>query len=452
MKQLFTIATFCMLLSCVNTDNHNSGSQLLASFGEQPSLAKGHDNSVFVVFGKDSSIYISESADLGLTFSEPSMVAELNGLALGYSSGPGIAITKNEIVVTALDQSGNYYSWKKANANDNWDGPFRVNDVDNSAGEALADIASTADGRLLSVWIDTRAMPMGNHDNDSEETAPEPERENHAVQEKVEEELDEITPIGITKRELYDKIGGAPENTRLAFFGDENDNILWVFIDSQGNAVKAQDIEEFRKFRARNAGNVKMKGKLYLASSDDGGQTWTKSQLVYRSPAGSICECCKPSIFTEANGGITIMFRNNIEGSRDLYFTKSVDGGKSFSAAEKLGSGTWKINGCPMDGGSLLVDKTGELQTIWQRKGELFMANSSLSEEKIGEGKGPEIASNGLQTYIVYSSGNDIMSIDNAEMIPEKIGEGAFPKVLALDDGAIRVWMNEAGINYSRID
>ena len=80
------------------------------------------------------------------------------------------------------------------------------------------------------------------------------------------------------------------------FFGDEAENVLWVFLDSEGNAVKAESMDEFKKFRERNAGKVKPKGKIYLSSSEDGGKSWSKSRLVYRSPEGSVCECCKPSI------------------------------------------------------------------------------------------------------------------------------------------------------------
>ena len=50
------------------------------------------------------------------------------------------------------------------------------------------------------------------------------------------------------------------------------------------------------------------------------------------------------------------MFRNNVNGSRDEYLVESRDGGRSFAAARKLGSGTWPLNGCPMDGGGLAIE------------------------------------------------------------------------------------------------
>jgi len=173
--------------------------------------------------------------------------------------------------------------------------------------------------------------------------------------------------------------------------------------------------------------------------------------MVYRSPEGSVCECCKPSITSDGKGVLTVMFRNNIGGSRDLHFTTSVDGGETFADPEKLGTGTWKINGCPMDGGGLMVNKAGDLSTIWQRKGEIFTANSSEEEQLIGKGRAPFIAGNDQQTYIVFASGEDIMSIDSENSKPIKIGTGSSPKVLSLVDGAIQFWVSEAGISYRKI-
>ncbi|MEJ7682118.1 MAG: sialidase family protein [Segetibacter sp.] len=91
---------------------------------------------------------------------------------------------------------------------------------------------------------------------------------------------------------------------------------------------------------------------VYGAKSVDGGKTWSKNILVYESPDSTVCECCKPSVTMKGNN-VYVMFRNWLNGSRDLYVIKSSDGGKSFAQAQKLGKGSWKLNGCPMDGGGL---------------------------------------------------------------------------------------------------
>ena len=40
--------------------------------------------------------------------------------------------------------------------------------------------------------------------------------------------------------------------------------------------------------------------ELYGAYSNDGGVTWSKNVVVYRSPSGSICTCCHPSLDVDA--------------------------------------------------------------------------------------------------------------------------------------------------------
>jgi hypothetical protein len=145
------------------------------------------------------------------------------------------------------------------------------------------------------------------------------------------------------------------------------------------------------------------------------------------------------------------MFRNNINGSRDLHFTKSMDHGETFSQVEKLGTGTWKINGCPMDGGGMTVDQSGLLKTIWQRAGEVFVSSSSTTEQKIGTGRSPSIATRNDQSYMVFSKGEDIMSFNSSNSAPTKIGNGTAPKVLAINEGAVYFWVNSEGIRYKKI-
>src|SRR5207253_1724526 len=95
------------------------------------------------------------------------------------------------------------------------------------------------------------------------------------------------------------------------------------------------------------------KTELWGASSHDSGKSWNDDVLIYRSPDGHICECCHPSVQVERNGTVQVMWRNWLGGARDMYVTQSTDGGRTFKTAEKIGSGTWLLNACPMDGGSI---------------------------------------------------------------------------------------------------
>ena len=62
------------------------------------------------------------------------------------------------------------------------------------------------------------------------------------------------------------------------------------------------------------------KGKrLYGAFSDDAGVTWSRNAMLYQSPSGSICECCHPSLASLGHGDFEVMWRNSLNGNRDLY-------------------------------------------------------------------------------------------------------------------------------------
>src|SRR4029450_4736158 len=102
-------------------------------------------------------------------------------------------------------------------------------------------------------------------------------------------------------------------------------------------------------------------------ASRDGGASWSANYVVYESPSGTVCQCCHPSVAVSTDGIIHVLFRNALEGSRDVYVVRSEDGGRTFVAANRLGLGTWKLEGCPMDGGGLAVDGTGAVATIWRR-------------------------------------------------------------------------------------
>ncbi len=460
-KVLFGLALIAtiVVMGCKNDSNKNIDSIKVANgqdlsggivspFGNQPAMTISQDNVIGITFGDEENIYYSESSDEGVLFSEPEKVGTLKGMMLGYSSGPQIAMTKTNIVITAPSKSGNLFTWLKDRNSSSWEGPFRINDVEKSVEECLSSITSTNNGLLFCTWIDTRFVEGGTLDNDSHSDK---EKESNTFKEKKEDDLNTMTPIGITKKELYEKIGAIPENAHLAFHDDQKGNLLWVFLDANGDAIKAENYEAYKEFKKINGNRVKPKGKIYVSSSNDGGRTWTKSQLAYNSPDGSVCECCKPSIESDVNGNLFVMFRNNLNGSRDLYYTKSTDNGTTFSKSQKLGSGTWKINGCPMDGGGITLYDNGELNTVWQREGQVYLANSEINEKLIGQGRSPSISSHGEDTNIVFTEGEEIMAVNGPLYQPEKIGTGNSPRVLSVSDGAIYVWVNETGVQYKKI-
>ncbi|MEO7047630.1 MAG: hypothetical protein ABI091_20190 [Ferruginibacter sp.] len=187
---------------------------------------------------------------------------------------------------------------------------------------------------------------------------------------------------------------------------------------------------------------------IYGAGSDDGGNTWRKNIIVYASPSGTVCECCKPSVFVKGNK-VYAMFRNYLNGNRDLYLIESSDGGKHFAQAQKLGNGSWKLNGCPMDGGGLAINKDGQIQTVWRREGNIYSAEPGKAEKEIGEGRSCSIETiNNKDIYAWMEKGNIIVMKPNGQKV--NLGKGSLPILKAINnDKVICVWENENEIHIS---
>jgi hypothetical protein len=149
------------------------------------------------------------------------------------------------------------------------------------------------------------------------------------------------------------------------------------------------------------------RSEIYGSRSMDGGATWEPNIRVYQSPDGSVCECCHPSVIVAKNG-LHVMFRNSLAGNRDMYVVSSLDHGKSFTPAKKLGNGTWPLDACPMDGGMLAVNGTGVIETVWRRDGNIYTApGTGESEVLLGRGQQPWIATATKGSFIVWTSGRE---------------------------------------------
>lgn len=184
--------------------------------------------------------------------------------------------------------------------------------------------------------------------------------------------------------------------------------------------------------------------KLAGARSLDGGRTWSKNEVLYQSPDGTICECCQPSMASRGRD-VAIMFRNFLAGSRDMYLLKSTDGGQTFGKAEKMGEGTWKLNACPMDGGGLFMAQNGAVSTVWRRADKLFTARPQQPEVEIGVGKNARIVTTGKGDYVVFQRDGQVWAISPGKAQPESFGEGAYPKLTLLPNDKVLCLWEQAG-------
>lgn len=243
------------------------------------------------------------------------------------------------------------------------------------------------------------------------------------------------------------RIAAVPDKAVVSFISEGD---LWAV--NGGAPVRVNDVADSARegLHAMAAGG----GKVYAAwldlrskgttmagaVSEDGGKTWSKNEVLYTSPDGTICQCCHPTIAVDAAGKASVMFRNAVAGNRDMYAMEW--GGK----AAKLGNGSWKLNACPMDGGGMAFDAAGKLVTVWRRDTQVFVARPGDDEELVGAGKQPVVACTAKGVWVAWTEGKSVMLRNPAKQI-EKIGEGTFPSMVARAGGGVLLgWENEGQI------
>ena len=183
---------------------------------------------------------------------------------------------------------------------------------------------------------------------------------------------------------------------------------------------------------------------LYGASSTDGGRTWSRNTLVYRSPSGTICQCCHPSITKGDDGAWYVMFRNAIAGARDMYLVRAGAGEASTAAqqpAQKLGQGTWPLEACPMDGGGLAVSGANVVST-WRREGTVYLEKGTQSAEAaIGPGRQPIVLFAG-EPVVLYEA-PDGLRITSAGRSALVDAGGRFASAVSTPHGVVAAFERE---------
>jgi len=129
-----------------------------------------------------------------------------------------------------------------------------------------------------------------------------------------------------------------------------------------------------------------------------------------------------------------------------MYFASSMNG-SPFGNAQKLGSGTWPLHGCPMDGGSLAIDAQGKILTVWRRDRFIYSATLGGDEKQLGAGAQPVIAMGSNGPLIAWQTKNSIMYSSSSQTFSPL--KGMYPALAASSNGAgpvVLVCESPAGI------
>lgn len=227
---------------------------------------------------------------------------------------------------------------------------------------------------------------------------------------------------------INDVQGSAPEGL-MGIAADKQDNFYTVWLDIRTGKHN----------------------QVYFSALSGNEQRWSPNRLVYQSRDGHVCECCKPNVYAEGKE-IAVMFRNWLDGSRDLYLLRSHNKGRSFDIAEKLGEGTWKLNGCPMDGGGVVIDPSGVTHTVWQRNGMVYYCRPGEKEQSVAKGRTCSIAGDGKTPIISLQSSDTLQLFHAQEERPTVVGTGSFLQSMPLPDHHLLcVWERDNAIFFKRV-
>jgi hypothetical protein len=85
-----------------------------------------------------------------------------------------------------------------------------------------------------------------------------------------------------------------------------------------------------------------------------------------RSITGGVCYCCKTAITPFAANSVALAWRHVYPGNfRDIAFTISRDGGRTFAPPVRVSEDQWQLEGCPDDGPAMGVDGAGTIHLVW---------------------------------------------------------------------------------------
>lgn len=152
---------------------------------------------------------------------------------------------------------------------------------------------------------------------------------------------------------------------------DASGKLHTIWLDHRGMAVaKASSAQSEHKGEHDGVAMAQRSG-LYYAG--DGGPE--------RELFTGVCYCCKTAMAIGPKGEIYGAWRHVFPGNmRDMAFTVSRDGGKTFALLVRVNQDGWSINGCPDDGPAMAVDRSGTIHLVWptvkDEKGVILYATS----------------------------------------------------------------------------
>jgi hypothetical protein len=105
------------------------------------------------------------------------------------------------------------------------------------------------------------------------------------------------------------------------------------------------------------------KAAPFITRSSDGGVTWEPNRRV---GTGEACPCCRTALATGSDGTLFVAWRAVFPGNiRDIVVARSSDHGFTWSDPVRVHTDDWTYPGCPHAGPSIQVDAANHLHVTW---------------------------------------------------------------------------------------
>jgi hypothetical protein len=171
--------------------------------------------------------------------------------------------------------------------------------------------------------------------------------------------------------------------------------------------------------------------KLFLGSLD--------GTLTAGAVTGGVCYCCKTALAVGADGAIYAAWRHVYPGNlRDMAFTMSRDGGRTYARPVRVSEDKWALEGCPDDGPTMAVDGQNRIHVVWP----------TLVTDATAEGVESAVTEPNIALF--YAMSTDGKQFTARERIPTE-GVPHHPRIAVAADGALTVAWDEGANGLRRV-
>jgi BNR repeat-like domain len=347
-------------------------------------------------------VFFSRSSDGGATFSAPQNLSN----APAGSSGPQIAVDSSDnINVIWSDYTPGYYAdvffSRSTDGGSTFSAPVQVSGGSGARGTSMA--LDTA-GNIYIAWAEYWTSAGGSY--------------GMFIRQSSDGGATFSSPIAVSTsltssgpQVAIDSAG----NINVAWVGYQCCYVVFSRSSDGGATFTAPKVISYTSEDLGFRMTLDSKGNIYavldsqpsdtidLSHSSDGGATFSYTNITndgYATPRA-------PQIATDSSGNINVVWQDDTPGNDDIFFSRSSDGGATFSTPQNLSNDPGAS-----DTPQIVVDSSGNINVVWQDNtpgnsvifytrssdgGATFSTPQNLSNDP-GDSAGPQI--------VVDSSGN----------------------------------------------